>query len=82
MIAFLLVIGQKINFFRSSDEINSHADEYWSRALDIARVFGINRITKCCTIMGRKEVCPVLHLFFSYLIFRILPIYSYLLRED
>lgn len=45
----------RVKFLWSSDEINSHADEYWSRALDITRLFGINRITKCCTIMGRKE---------------------------
>lgn len=80
MIAFFWLLAKKINVLRSSDEINSHADEYWSRALDIARVFGINRITKCCTIMGRKEVCPVSYLnlsYFSYYVY-----HSYLLRED
>lgn len=39
----------------TSNEITTNANEYWAEALDIARVFNIARIKKCCTIMGRSE---------------------------
>jgi len=45
----------KVKFLWSSDEISNHAAQYWSQALDIARRSSLNRITKCCQIMGRKE---------------------------
>ena len=44
-----------VEFLWASDEINSHADEYWTLVMDIARVNNLARIQRCCTIMGRKE---------------------------
>ncbi|EQC40100.1 tyrosyl-tRNA synthetase [Saprolegnia diclina VS20] len=44
-----------VQFLWASDEINAHADEYWTRVIDVARRFNIARIQRCCTIMGRKE---------------------------
>ena len=44
-----------VRFLWASDEINSKADEYWSRVMDIARLNNLARIQRCCTIMGRKE---------------------------
>lgn len=46
---------QNVRFLWASDEINSHADTYWTLVMDIARTNNIKRITRCCTIMGRKE---------------------------
>jgi len=44
-----------VRFLWASDEINSHADEYWSRVMEIARMNNLPRIQRCCTIMGRKD---------------------------
>jgi tyrosyl-tRNA synthetase len=44
-----------VRFLWASDEINAHADEYWTTVMDIARVNSLSRIQRCCTIMGRKE---------------------------
>lgn len=44
-----------VRFLWASDEINNHAEEYWTTVMDVARVNSLNRITRCCTIMGRKE---------------------------
>jgi tyrosyl-tRNA synthetase len=44
-----------VKFLWASDEINSRAEEYWSRVMDISRKSNITRIKKCCTIMGRGE---------------------------
>jgi tyrosyl-tRNA synthetase len=46
---------RNVRFLWASDEINNHADEYWSRVMDIARINNLARIQRCCTIMGRKE---------------------------
>jgi tyrosyl-tRNA synthetase len=46
---------QNVRFLWASDEINAHADEYWTLVMDIARLNTLNRIQRCCTIMGRKE---------------------------
>eukprot|EP00607_Mallomonas_marina_P011012 CAMPEP_0182419414 /NCGR_PEP_ID=MMETSP1167-20130531/3884_1 /TAXON_ID=2988 /ORGANISM="Mallomonas Sp, Strain CCMP3275" /LENGTH=264 /DNA_ID=CAMNT_0024594339 /DNA_START=527 /DNA_END=1321 /DNA_ORIENTATION=+ len=46
---------RNVQFLWASDEINEHADEYWTRVMDIARVNNLARIQRCCTIMGRKE---------------------------
>jgi len=46
---------RNVEFLWASDEINSHADEYWTLVMDIARVNNLARIQRCCTIMGRKE---------------------------
>jgi tyrosyl-tRNA synthetase len=44
-----------VRFLWASEEINSRADEYWSRVMDISRTNNITRIKKCGTIMGRGE---------------------------
>jgi tyrosyl-tRNA synthetase len=44
-----------VKFVWTSDEINSHANEYWLRVMDIARRFKLSRVKRCSTIMGRKE---------------------------
>lgn len=46
---------RNVQFLWASDEINAHADEYWTLVMDIARANNIARIQRCCTIMGRKE---------------------------
>ena len=46
---------RNVRFLWASDEINAHADEYWTLVMDIARVNNLPRIQRCCTIMGRKE---------------------------
>jgi tyrosyl-tRNA synthetase len=46
---------QNVRFLWASDEINAHADEYWTLVMDIARLNNLARIQRCCTIMGRKE---------------------------
>ena len=44
----------KVKFVWSSDEINSHSNEYWLRVMDIARRFNLSRIKRCSQIMGRE----------------------------
>lgn len=44
-----------VRFLWASEEINNHADEYWSRVMEIARLNNLARIQRCCTIMGRKD---------------------------
>lgn len=46
---------RNVRFLWASDEINAHADEYWTIVMDIARINNLARIQRCCTIMGRKE---------------------------
>lgn len=46
---------RNVRFLWASDEINAHADEYWSTVMDIARLNSLPRIQRCCTIMGRKD---------------------------
>ena len=46
---------RNVQFLWASDEINAHADEYWTLVMDIARRNNLARIQRCCTIMGRKE---------------------------
>ena len=46
---------RNVRFLWASDEINAHADEYWTIVMDIARLNNLARIQRCCTIMGRKE---------------------------
>ena len=46
---------RNVRFLWASDEINAHADEYWSRVMEIARLNTVARVQRCCTIMGRKE---------------------------
>jgi len=44
-----------VRFLWASDEINSHANEYWLRVMDIARKNTLTRLTRCSQIMGREE---------------------------
>lgn len=46
---------RNVRFLWASDEINAHADEYWTLVMDIARLNNLSRIQRCCTIMGRKD---------------------------
>ena len=45
----------RVKFLWSSDEINKNARSYWTQALDIARRFRVERVKRCCQIMGRLE---------------------------
>ena len=58
MIEIWKVIGMNmdnVRFLWASDEINAHADEYWTLVMDIAKLNNLARIQRCCTIMGRKD---------------------------
>jgi len=44
-----------VKFVWTSDEINTHSNEYWLRVMDIARRFNLSRVKRCSQIMGRKE---------------------------
>lgn len=46
---------ENVHFLYASDEINQRPDEYWTRVMDIAGKNSLNRIKRCCTIMGRAE---------------------------
>lgn len=48
-------LSPKVEFLFASEEINKRPDEYWSIVMDIARHNSINRMMRCCQIMGRKE---------------------------
>lgn len=45
----------KVEFRWASEHINSNANDYWLRVLDIARTFNIPRVKRCSQIMGRDE---------------------------
>uniref|UniRef100_A0A2N9HWZ3 tyrosine--tRNA ligase n=1 Tax=Fagus sylvatica TaxID=28930 RepID=A0A2N9HWZ3_FAGSY len=47
--------GGKVEFLWSSKEINSRAHEYWPLVMDIARRNNLQRMKRCCQIMGRAE---------------------------
>jgi tyrosyl-tRNA synthetase len=58
MIEIWKVIGMdmtNVRFLWASEEINNHANEYWGRVMEIARMNNLPRIQRCCTIMGRKD---------------------------
>jgi len=44
---------RNVRFLWASDEINKHSDVYWQNVIDIARKNSLNRMIKCCQIMGR-----------------------------
>ncbi len=46
---------ENVEIIWASEEINKRPDEYWSLVMDIARVNSVQRIKRCCTIMGRNE---------------------------
>ncbi|XWS19223.1 hypothetical protein CRYUN_Cryun32bG0112500 [Craigia yunnanensis] len=48
-------LNGKVEFFWSSEEINSRASEYWPLVMDIARRNKLPRIMRCCQIMGRSS---------------------------
>lgn len=56
-----------VYFKWASDEINGHADEYWTTVIDISRQFTVTRTKRCCTIMGRQESddMPTAHLLYA-----------------
>ncbi|GJQ13944.1 hypothetical protein GpartN1_g5735.t1 [Galdieria partita] len=45
----------RVKFLWASEEINKHANEYWMRVMDIARVNKLPRIVRCSQIMGRND---------------------------
>jgi tyrosyl-tRNA synthetase len=46
---------RNVKFLWCSDEINKNANDYWQCVINIARANNIDRIKRCCQIMGRKE---------------------------
>ncbi|TVU23822.1 hypothetical protein EJB05_26205 [Eragrostis curvula] len=44
-----------VEFLWASEEINKQINEYWSLVMDIAQKRSLNRIVRCCQIMGRSE---------------------------
>ncbi|TVU23836.1 hypothetical protein EJB05_26219 [Eragrostis curvula] len=44
-----------VEFLWASEEINKRINEYWSLVMDIAQKRSLNRIVRCCQIMGRSE---------------------------
>lgn len=48
-------LSPDVEFLFASEEINKRPDEYWSIVMDVARHNSINRMMRCCQIMGRKE---------------------------
>lgn len=46
---------ERVQFLSAAEEINARAAEYWPIVMDIARRNNLNRITRCCAIMGRNE---------------------------
>lgn len=46
---------KNVKFLWCSEEINKRPMEYWQSVIDVARKNSVDRITRCCQIMGRKE---------------------------
>jgi len=46
---------RRVKFLWASDEILSHANQYWGLVFDIATKFNLNRIRRCTQIMGRDD---------------------------
>jgi len=44
-----------VKFIWTSEEINSHSNEYWLKVMDIATRFKMPRIIRCSQIMGREN---------------------------
>jgi len=44
-----------VKFIWTSEEINSHSNEYWLKVMDIATRFKLPRIIRCSQIMGREN---------------------------
>lgn len=45
----------EVEFLWSSEEIFNRPNEYWPLVMDIAQKRSINRILRCCQVMGRSE---------------------------
>ena len=46
---------KNVKFLWCSDEINKKSKAYWQSVYNVAWLNNIDRIKRCCTIMGRKE---------------------------
>jgi tyrosyl-tRNA synthetase len=46
---------EKVEFLWASDMINAQPDKYWTLVMDVARRNSLNRVKRCCTIMGRDD---------------------------
>ena len=46
---------KNVKFLWCSDEINRNSNDYWQSVINVARANNIDRIKRCCQIMGRKE---------------------------
>ena len=46
---------RNVKFLWCSDEINKNSNDYWQCVINVARANNIDRIKRCCQIMGRKE---------------------------
>ena len=46
---------KNVKFLWCSDEINNNSNDYWQSVINVARHNNIDRIKRCCQIMGRKE---------------------------
>ena len=46
---------RNVKFLWCSEEINKHSNEYWQNVINVARENNIDRIKRCCQIMGRKD---------------------------
>jgi tyrosyl-tRNA synthetase len=46
---------RNVKFLWCSDEINKNSNDYWQSVINVARANNIDRIKRCCQIMGRKE---------------------------
>lgn len=44
-----------IKFLFASEEINNKSGEYWQLVMDVMRHTSLNRMIKCCQIMGRSS---------------------------
>ena len=46
---------RNVKFLWCSEEINKHSNDYWQNVINVARENNIDRIKRCCQIMGRQE---------------------------
>jgi tyrosyl-tRNA synthetase len=47
---------KNVKFLWCSDEINKRSNDYWQSVINIARANNIDRIKRCCQIMGRNDI--------------------------
>ena len=46
---------RNVKFLWTAEEISKQPEKYWSMVIDIARRNTLNRIRRCCKIMGRDD---------------------------